>query len=85
MQKSVQRSGLDKFIDSQIEGRNFDKVRNERKEIDHAVGLYEQMSDAMANIIKMEFDILFSKANKRLYSGEVIYRDLRKYIFKHPL
>lgn len=85
LQKSVQRTGLDKFIDRQQEGRNLDRIRSENKEIDYAVSLYEQMADMVGGRIKMEFEELFSKARMRLYSGEVTYRDLRKYILKNPL
>lgn len=85
MQKSVQRTGLDKFIDRQLEGRNLDRLRSESEVMDHAVGLYEQMADVVGNLIRMEFDMLFSEARKRFYSGEVTYRDLRKYILKNPL
>ncbi len=53
--------------------------------LDDMTKLYEQQAETIGHIIRSEFERLSENARKRLYSGEVIFRDLKKHVLKHPL
>ncbi len=47
--------------------------------------LYERQAETIGDIIRSEFEKLSENTRKRLYLGEVIFRDLKKYVLKNPL
>lgn len=84
MHKYVERTGLGGFLDWQVD-QDLDAIKQRDEVIGNAIGLYEQMASTVGEMIRMEFDTLIGQARKRPYSGDVIFRDLKKYILKHPL
>ncbi|PCJ50281.1 MAG: hypothetical protein COA74_03400 [Gammaproteobacteria bacterium] len=72
-----------------IPDRDYNDYQSGDQKFDNMVGemakLYELQAETIGNIIRSEFEKLAENARKRLYSGEVIFRDLKKYVLKHPL
>jgi len=91
LQKAAERSGLLSFIDQREENpdRDYNDYQSGDQKFDKMVGemarLYEQQAETIGHIIRSEFEKLSENARTRLYSGEVIFRDLKKYVLKHPL
>jgi len=91
LQKAAERSGLLSFIDRKEANpdRDYNDYQSGDQKLDKMVGdmtkLYEQQAETIGHIIRSEFERLSENARKRFYSGEVIFRDLKKYVLKHPL
>ncbi len=88
LQKAAERSGLLSFIEKKEENPDNDYHSGDQKfdkMVSEMTRLYELQAETIGHIIRGEFEKLSESARRRIYSGEMIFRDLKKYVLKHPL
>lgn len=85
LQKMVERTGLNRFAEWWEEkGQSIDLDSQDEITVE-AISLHHKMAEMVADTITMEMDQLIGKTHLREYSGDVVYRDLRKYLLKKPV